>query len=30
MRNLQTSLWDLTGRGDLGADLNHLLPGMFD
>jgi hypothetical protein len=29
MRNLRTSLWELTGRSDLGADLNQLLPVMF-
>ncbi len=29
MRNLRTSLWELTGRNELGADLNQLLPVMF-
>jgi len=29
MRHLRTSLWDLTGRNELGADLNQLLPVMF-
>ena len=29
MRNLRTSLWDLTGRANLGADLKKLLPVMF-
>jgi hypothetical protein len=29
MRNLRTSLWDLTGCNDLGADLNQLLPIML-
>jgi hypothetical protein len=29
MRKLRTSLWDLTGRSNLGADLKRLLPVMF-
>ncbi|HET7101625.1 MAG TPA: hypothetical protein VFJ52_10780, partial [Terriglobia bacterium] len=29
MRHLRTSLWDLTGRTDLAANLNQLLPMMF-
>jgi hypothetical protein len=29
MRNLRASLWELTGRNELGADLNQLLPVMF-
>lgn len=29
MRNLRTSLWNVTGRGNLGAKLNDLLPIMF-
>ncbi|HET7215962.1 MAG TPA: hypothetical protein VFL79_20395 [Terriglobia bacterium] len=29
MRQLRTSLWDLTGRSNLGAGLNQLLPVMF-
>ena len=29
MRNLRTSLWEVTGRSDLGADLGRLLPVMF-
>jgi hypothetical protein len=29
MRNLHASLWELTGRSDLGADLKQLLPVMF-
>ena len=29
MRNLRTSLWDLTGRSNLGTQLNHLVSIMF-
>ncbi len=29
MRDLRTSLWDVTGRSDLGAHLNHLVSIMF-
>ncbi len=29
MRDLRTSLWEVTGRSDLGAHLNHLVSIMF-